>query len=169
MIELDRPHCNKDRMIKILDIGDKVPDFELPSSSGREMSLSDFKGKKIVLYFYPKDDTPGCTVEACDFRDTQADFSALNAIIVGVSKDALNSHEKFIEKYKLPFVLLSDTDLKLMEAFGVWKEKTMYGKTALGVSRSTFLIDENGILIKAWPNIKATGHVGKVLEELKNL
>lgn len=156
-------------MAKTLEVGDKVPDFKLPSSTDKEISLADFKGKKIVLYFYPKDDTPGCTTEACDFRDAAQSYAELNTVIVGVSKDALNSHEKFIEKYKLPFVLLSDTELKLMEAFGVWKEKTMYGKTALGVSRSTFLIDENGILIKAWPNIKATGHVGKVLEELKNL
>ncbi|QQR55286.1 thioredoxin-dependent thiol peroxidase [Candidatus Peregrinibacteria bacterium] len=153
-------------MAKTLDLGDKVPDFKLPSSEGKEMSLHDFAGKKIVLYFYPKDDTPGCTVEACDFRDTQADFSKLNAVIVGVSKDSLNSHEKFIGKYKLPFVLLSDEDLKLMEAFGVWKEKTMYGKTALGVMRSTFLIDENGVLVKAWRNVKAAGHVQKVLQEL---
>lgn len=152
-----------------LKVGDAVPDFKLPSSDGKELSLHDFKGKKIVLYFYPKDDTPGCTAEACDFRDTQEDFSKLNVEIIGVSKDSLNSHDKFISKYKLPFVLLSDTDLKLMEAFGVWKAKTMYGKTALGVVRSTFLIDENGILIKAWPNVKATGHVGRVLDELKNL
>lgn len=156
-------------MTKTLDIGDKVPDFKLPSSEGKEISLHDFAGKKIVLYFYPKDDTPGCTVEACDFRDTQGDFSKLNAVIVGVSKDSMNSHEKFIGKYKIPFVLLSDEDLKLMEIFGVWKEKTMYGKTALGVVRSTFLIDENSVLVKAWRNIKAAGHVEKVLEELKNL
>ncbi len=153
----------------LLELGDQVPDLKLPSSSGKELSLADFQGKKIVLYFYPKDDTPGCTTEACDFRDTQEDFSKLNTVIVGVSKDALNSHDKFIEKYKLPFVLLSDTDLKLMEAFGVWKEKTLYGRTALGIVRSTFLIDEKGVLIKAWRNVKATGHVGKVLEELKSL
>ena len=156
-------------MAKTLDLGDTVPDFKLPSSEGKEMSLHDFAGKKIVLYFYPKDDTPGCTVEACDFRDTQEDFSKLNAVIVGVSKDSLNSHDKFIGKYKLPFVLLSDEDMKLMEAFGVWKEKTLYGRTALGVVRSTFLIDEKGVLIKAWQNVKAAGHVGKVLEELKKM
>lgn len=156
-------------MTKTLDLGDTVPDFKLPSSDGKEMSLHDFAGKKIVLYFYPKDDTPGCTTEACDFRDSQEDFSKLNAVIVGVSKDSLHSHDKFISKYKLPFVLLSDEDMKLMETFGVWKEKTMYGRTALGVVRSSFLIDEKGMLIKAWRNIKATGHVGKVLEELKTL
>lgn len=156
-------------MANTLALGDKVPDFKLPSSEGKDVSLADFKGKKIVLYFYPKDDTPGCTTEACDFRDSQEDFSKLNAVVVGVSKDAQNSHDKFIQKYKLPFVLLSDTDLKLMEAFGVWKEKTMYGRTALGVSRSTFLIDENGVLVKEWLNVKATGHVGRVLEELKSL
>lgn len=156
-------------MAKTLELGDIVPDIKLPSSTGKDVSLHDFKGKKVVLYFYPKDDTPGCTTEACDFRDTLTDYKELNVEIVGVSKDPTSSHEKFIEKYKLPFVLLSDTDLKLMEAFGVWKEKTMYGRTALGVSRSTFLIDENSILVKAWPNIKATGHVAKVLDELKKL
>lgn len=153
----------------MLDVGDKVPSYTLPSSTGEEVSLRDFEGKKIVLYFYPKDDTPGCTTEACDFRDTLADYKDLNVEIIGVSKDSENSHEKFIAKYQLPFVLLSDKELKLMEDFGVWKEKTMYGKTALGVVRSTFLIDENGIILKAWRNVKATGHVAKVLEEIKKL
>ena len=156
-------------MTKILELGDSVPDIKLPSSTGKDVSLADFKGKKVVLYFYPKDDTPGCTTEACDFRDALSNYKDLNVEIVGVSKDPTSSHEKFIEKYQLPFVLLSDPDLKLMEAFGVWKEKTMYGRTALGVSRSTFLIDENGILVKAWLNVKATGHVAKVLEEVKKM
>ncbi len=153
-------------MKKILEIGELVPDLKLPSSEGKEVSLHDFKGKKILLYFYPKDDTPGCTTQACDFRDAQKDFSKLNLEIIGVSKDSLNSHEKFISKYQLPFLLLSDENLELMEAFGVWKEKTIYGKTALGIVRSTFLIDEDGKLIKEWRNVKATGHVAKVLEEL---
>lgn len=156
-------------MTKILELGDSVPDIKLPSSEGKEVSLHDFKGKKIVLYFYPKDDTPGCTTEACDFRDAQEDFSKLNVEIVGVSKDSLHAHDKFISKYQLPFILLSDEELKLMEAFGVWKEKTMYGRTALGIVRSSFLIDEDGKLVKAWRNIKATGHVGKVLEEVKSM
>lgn len=155
--------------MKILDVGDKVPTHKLPSSTGKDLSLTDFKGKKVVLYFYPKDDTPGCTTEACDFRDALKTYEGMNVEIVGVSKDSQNSHEKFISKYKLPFVLLSDEDLKLMEEFGVWKEKTMYGRTALGVVRSTFLIDENGVIVKAWRNVKATGHVGKVLEELQKL
>jgi peroxiredoxin Q/BCP len=151
----------------MLELGDKVPSYKLPSSTGNEVALTDFKGKRIVLYFYPKDDTPGCTTEACDFRDALKDFKDLNVVIVGVSKDSENSHEKFIEKYQLPFVLLSDKDLKLMEDFGVWKEKTLYGRTALGVVRSTFLIDEEGTLVKAWRNVKAAGHVAKVLEEVK--
>lgn len=153
----------------MLDVGDKVPAYKLPSSTGKDLALTDFKGKKVVLYFYPKDDTPGCTTEACDFRDALKTYEGMNVEIVGVSKDSQNSHEKFISKYKLPFVLLSDEDLKLMEEFGVWKEKTMYGRTALGVVRSTFLIDENGVIIKAWRNVKATGHVGKVLEELQKM
>ncbi len=151
----------------MLELGDKVPSYKLPSSTGNEVALTDFKGKRIVLYFYPKDDTPGCTTEACDFRDALKDFKDLNVVIVGVSKDSENSHEKFIEKYQLPFVLLSDKNLKLMEDFGVWKEKTLYGRTALGVVRSTFLIDEEGTLVKAWRNVKAAGHVAKVLEEVK--
>lgn len=153
----------------MLDIGDKVPDIRLPSSSGKDVSLTDYKGKKIVLYFYPKDDTPGCTTEACEFRDAIKSYEGLNTVIIGVSKDSLKSHDKFMAKYNLPFELLSDEDLKLMELFGVWKEKTMYGKTFLGVNRSTFLIDEKGVIVKAWRNVKVSSHVADVLDEIKKM
>ncbi len=152
-----------------LSTGDSVPSFKLPSSSGKDVALTDFKGKKIVLYFYPKDDTPGCTAEACDFRDNLQNYEDANAVIVGVSKDALKSHNKFIEKYKLPFELLADEEGKMLDAFGVWKEKSMYGKTFLGVERSTFLIDENGKIVKEWRKVSVPNHVAAVLEEAKSL
>jgi peroxiredoxin Q/BCP len=152
-----------------LSEGDSVPSFKLPSSSGREVALTDFVGKKIVLYFYPKDDTPGCTAEACDFRDNLKNYADVNAVIIGVSKDPLNSHDKFIKKYELPFELLADTEGKLLDAFGVWKEKSMYGKTFMGVERSTFLIDENGKIVKAWRKVSVPNHVAAVLEEAKSL
>lgn len=147
-----------------LDIGDSVPDLKLPSSSGKEVSLTDFKGKKVVLYFYPKDDTPGCTTEACDFRDNLKKYENENTVIVGISKDPLKSHDKFIKKYGLPFELLADEEGKLLEAFGVWKEKSMYGKTFLGVERTTFLIDENGKIVKSWRKVSVSNHVAEVLE-----
>ncbi len=150
-----------------MNVGDSIPTLMLPGSDGKEHSLSEFKGKYVVLYFYPKDDTPGCTREACSFRDLQKDYSSLNAVIVGVSKDALGSHSKFIDKYSLPFLLLSDEELKLHEAFGAWAPKSMYGKTFLGVIRSTFLIGPDGKLLKEWRNVKVDGHVEKVLEELR--
>lgn len=150
-----------------LDIGDSVPDLKLPSSSGKEVSLTDFKGKKVVLYFYPKDDTPGCTTEACDFRDNLKKYENENTVIVGISKDPLKSHDKFIKKYDLPFELLADEEGKLLEAFGVWKEKSMYGKTFLGVERSTFLIDENSKIVKSWRKVSVTNHVEEVLKEVE--
>lgn len=152
-----------------LSLGDKVPDLKLPSSSGKDVSLTDYKGKKIVLYFYPKDDTPGCTTEACDFRDNLKTYAELNAVVIGISKDPLSSHEKFIKKYGLPFELISDTEGKLLEAFGVWKEKSMYGKTFLGVERSTFLIDEDGKIAKEWRKVSVSNHVADVLESIKSL
>lgn len=152
-----------------LSIGDAAPNIKLLSSSGREISLSDFAGKLIVLYFYPKDDTPGCTTEACDFRDNKQSFDDLDAVIVGVSKDPLKSHEKFINKYDLPFELLSDEDLELMKAFGVWTEKSMYGKTFMGVQRSTFLIGRDGKIAQAWPKVRVKNHVAKVLEAAHDL
>lgn len=152
-----------------LSLGDNVPDLKLPSSSGKDVSLTDYKGKKIVLYFYPKDDTPGCTTEACDFRDNLKTYAELNAVVIGISKDPLSSHEKFIKKYGLPFELISDTEGKLLEAFGVWKEKSMYGKTFLGVERSTFLIDEDGKIVKEWRKVSVSNHVAEVLEGIKSL
>ncbi|MEK9159226.1 MAG: thioredoxin-dependent thiol peroxidase [Patescibacteria group bacterium] len=152
-----------------LNEGDSVPTFSLPSSSGKELSLADYKGKKIVLYFYPKDDTPGCTTEACEFRDNLKNYAGVNAVIIGVSKDPLKSHDKFIEKYDLPFELISDEEGKLLDAFGVWKEKSMYGKTFMGVERTTFLIDENGKIAKAWRKVSVPNHVATVLEEAKSL
>jgi peroxiredoxin Q/BCP len=151
----------------MLNIGDTVPDIKLPSSNGGEVSLRDYKGKKIVLYFYPKDDTPGCTKEACAFRDLVKDFSSLNAVIIGVSKDPIKSHEKFINKYELPFELLADEEHKLAGAFSAWGEKSMYGKIFMGMIRATHLIDEDGKLQKSWPKVKVNGHVEEVLEELK--
>lgn len=152
-----------------MQIGDSVPDISLPSSSGKDVSLKDFKGKYVVLYFYPKDDTPGCTKEACEFRDLQSDFSDLNAVIVGVSKDPMKKHDKFIEKYELPFELLSDEEFELLKAFDVWKEKSMYGRTFLGIVRSTFLINPEGKVIKEWRKVKVTNHVKDVLESLREL
>ncbi len=151
-----------------IGLGDQIPDLTLPSTSGEMVSLGKFKGKKVVLYFYPKDDTPGCTKEACGFRDLKTDFERHNAVILGVSKDSVASHQKFTEKYKLPFDLLSDSDGKLSEAFGVWQEKSFMGKKYMGIVRSTFLIDENGKIIKEWRNLKVPGHMEDVLAELKN-
>lgn len=152
----------------MLDIGDIVPSTRLPSSSGKEVTLTDFKGKKVVLYFYPKDDTPGCTTEACDFRDNLQNYKNANAVIVGVSKDPMKSHDKFIEKYGLPFELLADEKGELLDAFGVWKEKSMYGKTFMGVERSTFLIDENSKIVKSWRKVSVPNHVAEVLEEVRS-
>ena len=153
----------------LMNIGDQVPDLKLPASNGEQVSLKDFEGKYIVLYIYPKDDTPGCTKQACAFRDTHKDFEDLNAVIIGLSKDGESSHEKFINKYELPFLLLSDENLELMKVFGAWKEKSMYGRTFLGVQRSTFLIDPQGKVVHIWPKVRVAGHIEKVLEELKSI
>jgi len=152
-----------------LDLGDSVPNTKLPSSSGKEVALTDFKGKKIVLYFYPKDNTTGCTAEACDFRDATKAYTKLNAVIVGVSKDSLKSHSNFISKYQLPFELLADENAELLEAFGVWKEKSMYGRKYMGVERSTFLIDEKGEIVQVWRKVSVKDHAKAVLEEIAKL
>jgi peroxiredoxin Q/BCP len=143
----------------MLNTGDQAPKLGLEGS----------EGKYIVLYFYPKDNTPGCTIEACSFRDHQSDFSDLNAMIVGVSKDSEQSHEKFVNKFKLPFTLIADEDLKLVKAFDVLKEKSMFGKKFTGIERATFLIDPNGKILKAWRNVKVKNHTKGVLEELRNM
>ncbi|MFD7523508.1 thioredoxin-dependent thiol peroxidase [Paenibacillus chitinolyticus] len=150
-----------------INTGQQAPDFELPANNGQQVKLSDFKGKKVVLYFYPKDMTPACTTQACDFRDKHREFESLNAVILGVSTDSLKRHEKFIDKYSLPFLLLADEDHAVSEIYGVWKEKSMYGKTFMGIERSTFLIDEEGILVKEWRKVKVKGHIEEALTYLK--
>ena len=146
--------------------GDKAPDFSAPDQNGKNVSLSDFSGKTLVLYFYPKDDTPGCTKEACGFRDDLAAFTDKNTVIIGVSPDDSKSHKKFVDKYSLPFTLLADPDKKICEAYDVWKEKSMYGRKSMGVVRSTFVIGPDGKITKAFSNVKVDGHVAKVLESI---
>lgn len=149
-----------------MEIGNLAPDFALMGSDGKEHKLRDYRGKKVILYFYPKDNTPGCTTEACDFRDNINQIDTLNAVVLGVSKDNLNSHNKFIEKFNLPFVLLSDEEKVVCELYDVIKEKNMYGKKVLGIERSTFIIDENGKLIKEFRKVKVKGHIEEVLSSL---
>lgn len=152
-----------------IDVGDAAPDFSLPTDGGGTASLKALKGRKVVLYFYPKDDTPGCTTEACAFRDALPDFSKTGAAIIGVSKDSVARHDKFKAKYDLPFPLVADEDGSLCEAYGVWQEKKNYGKTYMGIVRSTFLIDEKGKIAATWRNLRVKGHVDKVLEEARKL
>lgn len=148
------------------EVGKKAPDFTLNDQDGNPVSLKKLKGKKVILYFYPKDDTPGCTKEACGFRDQKADFDKANTVILGVSPDDEKSHQKFIGKYDLPFQLLADPEHEVCEAYGVWKEKNMYGKKYMGVERSTFVIDEKGILVREERKVKVDGHVEAMLEEV---
>lgn len=150
----------------MLKEGDKAPAFTLTDESGAEVSLSDFAGKKLVVYFYPKDDTPGCTKEACNFRDNYQQFIDKGAVVIGISADSEASHDKFKQKYELPFYLLSDPEKTTIQAFGAWGEKKMYGKTYEGIIRSTFLIDENGIVSKVWPKVKPAEHATEVLSAL---
>jgi len=149
-----------------LKAGDKAPTFSLPNQENKIIKLHDFTGKKVILYFYPKDDTPGCTTQACNFRDQISDFSDKNVVILGVSKDGVNSHDKFHKKFSLNFNLLSDESGAVCESYKVFKEKSMFGKTFLGLVRSTFLIDENGLIQKCWYNVKVDGHWEKVLKVL---
>lgn len=146
--------------------GEMAPDFELPSTNGN-VRLSDFRGKKVVLYFYPKDDTPGCTAEACSFRDNIERIKKFGAVVLGISRDSLESHKKFAKKYGLNFPLLSDEDLKVHKLYGTWKKKTMYGKEYLGTERSTFVIDEDGRIVKAFRGVSVDGHVDQVIEVLR--
>ncbi|MEB2358828.1 thioredoxin-dependent thiol peroxidase [Bacillus pumilus] len=150
-----------------IEVGQQVPEIELTGDNGEKVKLSDFKGKHIVLYFYPKDMTPGCTTEACDFRDRHQSFSELDAVIIGVSPDSQDKHQKFKEKHDLPFLLLVDDEQKLSEAFGVWKLKKNFGKEYMGIERSTFLINKEGTLVKEWRKVKVKDHVEEALEELK--
>lgn len=150
-------------------IGNKAPAFKMKVDGGGTLSLNDLKGKKVILYFYPKDDTPGCTKEACGFRDTMPDFSKVKAEVIGVSKDSVASHDKFKAKYDLPFTLASDEDGTVSEKYDVWKEKNMYGRKYMGIERSTFLIDENGRLQAEWRKVKVPGHVDAVLKAAQDL
>lgn len=138
----------------MLDIGTKAPDFTLPDQNGTEHSLSEYRGQKVVLYFYPRDNTAGCTKQACGYAELYPQFKAKGAVVIGISKDGVASHKKFEEKYGLPFTLLSDTERKVIEAYGVWQEKKNYGKVSMGVVRTTYLIDENGIIIRAQEKVK---------------
>jgi peroxiredoxin Q/BCP len=152
-----------------LAVGDKAPDFTLQTDGGGEVSLKALKGKTVVLYFYPRDDTPGCTAEACAFRDSLPDFSKVKATIIGVSKDTVASHDKFKTKFKLPLPLASDADGKVCEAYGAWGEKSMYGKKYMGIERSTFLIDGNAVVRNIWRKVKVDGHAAEVLKAAEAL
>ena len=149
-----------------LKVGDKAPLFSLMGNDGREYSLNEFKGKKVVLFFYPKDDTSGCTKEACSFRDNNALIKRKGAVIIGVSGDSIDSHKKFVSKYDLNFVLLSNEDRSVLDMYGVWKEKSMYGRTFLGIERTTFIINEQGNISHIFPKVKVDGHTKEVIDAL---
>ncbi|MGN0451264.1 MAG: thioredoxin-dependent thiol peroxidase [Acutalibacteraceae bacterium] len=150
----------------MLKIGTKAPNFTLPDQNGVLHSLEEYRGKKVVLYFYPKDNTPGCTKQACGFAELYPQFTEKGAVVIGVSKDSVASHKKFEEKYGLPFTLLSDTELSCINAYGVWQEKKNYGKVSMGVVRTTYLIDENGIIVKVFGKVKAAENPSQTLSEL---
>lgn len=152
-----------------VEVGGKAPAFDMPTDGGGNISLADLKGKPVVLYFYPKDDTPGCTKEACAFRDQMPDFSKVDAAIVGVSKDSVAKHDKFKAKYELNFALGSDEDGTVCEDYGVWVEKNMYGRKYMGIERATFLIDANGKIANIWRKVKVPGHADAVLEAVQAL
>ena len=150
----------------MLETGIKAPDFTLPDQNGEMRSLADYKGQKVILYFYPRDNTPGCTKQACGFGELYPQFQEKGAVVLGVSKDSVASHKKFEEKFGLPFTLLSDTEKTVIEAYDVWKEKKMCGKVSMGVVRTTYLIDEDGIIIKAFDKVKAADNPAPMLAEL---
>jgi len=152
-----------------LEIGDKAPDFTLPTDGNGKVSLKALRGKNVILYFYPKDDTSGCTAEACGFRDALPDFSKTGATVIGVSKDSVVSHDKFKKKYKLPFILASDEDTEVAKSYDVWVQKSMYGRKYMGMDRSTFLIDGKGVIRGLWRKVKVPGHVAEVLDAVKGL
>ncbi|MCM2533857.1 thioredoxin-dependent thiol peroxidase [Neobacillus pocheonensis] len=150
-----------------IEVGMQAPDFTLEANNNKTVTLSSFKGKNVVLYFYPKDMTPGCTTEACDFRDQVQKFNEVNAVIVGISPDPVDRHQKFIEKYGLPFLLLADTENQAAEAYGVWKLKKNFGKEYMGIERSTFIIDKDGIVVKEWRKVQVNGHVEEALNYIR--
>ena len=151
----------------MLDPGIQAPDFTLPDKDGNPVTLSDFRGKKVILYFYPKDNTPGCTRQACAFAASYAAFQALGAVVIGVSKDSAASHQRFAQKNGLPFLLLSDPELQAIQAYGVWQEKKLYGKVSMGVVRTTYVIDERGFIEKVMPNVKPDTNAGELLAYLR--
>ena len=150
----------------MLEVGMKAPDFTLFDKNGEAVSLADFSGKKVVLYFYPKDNTPGCTRQACAFAGAYRQIEAMGVEVIGISKDSVASHVKFAEKYNLPFVLLSDPELSAIQAYGVWQEKKLYGKVSMGVVRTTFIIDEQGMIQKVMPKVKPDTNAAEILEAL---
>lgn len=151
---------------KQLEVGTKAPDFTLPNADGISVSLADFAGKRVVLYFYPRDNTPGCTRQACAFAGAFEAFKQMDAVVIGISKDSVASHKKFAEKFNLPFILLSDPELTAIQAYGVWQEKKLYGKVSMGVVRSTFIIDENGVIEKVMPKVKPDTNAAEILAYL---
>lgn len=152
-----------------IEPGQPAPDFTLPTDGGGSVSLKELRGRKVVLYFYPKDDTPGCTTEACGFRDALPDFTGLDATVIGVSKDSVARHDKFKAKHGLPFTLASDEEGTVCEAYGTWIEKSMYGRSYMGIDRATFLIDGEGVVRGVWRKVKVKGHVEEVLEAARAL
>ena len=151
----------------MLEPNTKAPDFTLPNQNGEMVSLSDFLGKKVILYFYPKDNTPGCTRQACAFAAANAELEEAGAVVIGISKDSVASHQKFVQKQNLPSILLSDPELQAIEAYGVWQEKKLYGKVSMGVVRTTYLIDEQGMIEKVMPKVKPDTNAAEILEYLK--
>jgi peroxiredoxin Q/BCP len=152
-----------------VEVGDKAPDFTLPTDGNGSVTLSQLKGKKVVLYFYPKDDTSGCTAEACGFRDSFPDYSGAGAVVIGISKDSVASHDKFKKKHGLPFILASDAGSDVCEKYGTWVEKSMYGRKYMGIERCTFLLDKEGVVRGVWHKVKVPGHVAQVLKEARAL
>ena len=153
----------------MLEVGKKAPKFSLENQEGKVLNLSSFKGKNLVVYFYPKDSTPGCTIQAVDFTKFKNKFLALDTVVIGVSKDSVNSHKKFCEKQKLKIDLLSDPEIKMIQDYGVWQEKSLYGKKYMGIVRSTFLIDKKGVVKEVWSPVKVKGHVESVLKSVEEL
>ena len=151
----------------MLEVGTKAPDFTLPDKEGNPVTLSSFLGKRVVVYFYPRDNTPGCTRQACGYAAAYDEFKALDTVVIGISKDSVASHLKFAEKYDLPFVLLSDPEHTVLEAYGVWQEKKLYGKVSMGVVRTTFVIDEAGVVAAVMPKVKPDTNAAEVLRLLK--